>query len=94
MAAAKAKPKSKTPRVPPILPREPLTRKAKEAISVYAIIKTGDLPIHYFMVKYVLQAERMRRADLYVWLEAKGYKWMHGFWQKSEKPAKKGTKDA
>lgn len=91
----RAKPtKTTTRRVPPILPREPLTRKAKAAISKYATIKAGDLPLHHFMVEYVLQAERMRRADLYAWLEAKGYKWLprYGFWQE-EKPAKKGTKE-
>lgn len=59
------KPKKNVRAVPPILPREPLTRKARAAISKYATIKAGDLPIHHLMVRYVLEAERMRRADLY-----------------------------
>lgn len=67
----------KKPAVPPILPREPLTKKAKAAISEYATIKADKkgLHIHYFMVEWVLEAERMRRADLYAWLEQRGYKW-------------------
>jgi hypothetical protein len=73
----------------PMNPREPLTEKAESAISKYAIIKseTGKkLNYHYFMVKYVLAAERMRRADLYEWLENKGYRWLpkHGFWEKQK----------
>lgn len=74
----------KKPAVPKILPREPLTKKALAAISKYASLKAGDLPIHHLMVKFVLQAERMRRADLYEWLEGKGYKWLprNGIWSK------------
>lgn len=77
---------AKKPAVPPILPREPLTKKALAAISKYASIKAGDLPIHHNMVKFVLQAEKMRRVDLYEWLESKGYKWLpkHGFWSKEQ----------
>ena len=62
--------------VPPILPREPLTSKALAAIEEYASIKAEKgLNIHYFMVRWVLEAERMRRRDLYAWLEKKGYTW-------------------
>jgi hypothetical protein len=76
--------------VPAILPREPLTRKARAAISEYATIRARDLPIHGLMVRYVLDAERMRRADLYAWLEARGYRWLpkYGIW---EKPARNGN---
>ncbi|GIK36600.1 MAG: hypothetical protein BroJett011_04330 [Chloroflexota bacterium] len=74
--------------VPPILPREPLTRKAFQAISEYAGIRASKngLHIHHFMVEWVLEAERMRRADLYAWLEARGYKWQPrlGFWKAEE----------
>lgn len=70
-----------------ILPREMLTQKAKAAISEYASIKAGDLPIHGLMVEYVLEAERMRRVDLYAWLEVKGYRWLpkFGIWGKVKK---------
>jgi len=72
--------------VPAILPREPLTKKARAAISQYATIKAGDLPVHHFMVRYVLEAERMRRAVLYAWLENRGYRWLprNDFWDKSK----------
>ncbi len=74
----------KARRVPPILPREPLTKKAFAAISTYATLRAGDLPLHHYMVKYVLDAERMRRRDLYAWLEARGYRWRtrYGVWKK------------
>lgn len=73
--------KRKSP-VPPILPRERLTKKAFAAISRYASIRGGDLRIQHFMVKYVLEAERMRRVDLYGWLEGRGYRWRGGYWVK------------
>jgi hypothetical protein len=78
--------KNGKPAVPPILPREPLTKKAFAAVSQYATIKARDLPIHHFMVRYVLDAERMRRADLYAWLEQRGYKWFPriGAWAKPQ----------
>lgn len=79
--------KTKTKRkaaVPPILPRERLTHKAFEAISQYAThrAKKHGLYIQHFMVRYVLEAERMRRSDLYAWLEEKGYQWSpaHDLW--------------
>lgn len=70
--------------VPDMLPREKLTRKAIEAISQYATIKCGDLPVHFAMVRAVLEAERMRRRDLYIWLAERGYRWRPalGAWQK------------
>lgn len=71
---------------PTILPREPLTRKARAAIEKYAVLKGGELPLTHYMVGYVLEAERMRRVALYAWLENKGYRWFpdRGFWQKPE----------
>lgn len=74
--------------VPQILPREPLTKKARAAISTYATIvaeKKGHY--HFVMVDAVLKAERMRRSDLYAWLEQRGYRWLsqYGFWE--EKPS-------
>lgn len=76
--------KCKKPAVPAMLPRERLTAKARAAISKFASIKAGDLPIHGLMVDYVLEAERMRRRDLYAWLEARSYRWRAqvGFWSK------------
>lgn len=67
--------KAKAPAVPPMHPRERLTAKAEAAISKYAILQCGDLPIHGLMVRAVLEAERMPRERLYTWLEAKGYRW-------------------
>jgi hypothetical protein len=69
-----------------ILPREPLTKKAKAAISQYAHIRAqgrGGSYSHFCMVDYVLRAERMRRADLYAFLEERGYRWKKGTWIKS-----------
>ena len=54
-------------------PREPLTRKARAAISKYAAVKCERLPVHMLMVDAVLEAERMPRARLYEWLQNKGY---------------------
>lgn len=75
--------KAKAPAVPAMHPRERLTDKARAAISKYASLKCGDLPIHAFMVDAVLEAERMPRERLYAWLEAKGYHWRPavGLWQ-------------
>jgi len=77
----------KTKAVCHILPREPLTKKALAAIEKYASIKGEKLPFHYFMVRQVLQAERMRRSELYNWLDHKGYKWSSksGLWTKAVK---------
>lgn len=78
--------KTKIP-TPKIIPREPLSRKARQAITQYAIHKGKNLPITGLMVGYVLQAERMRRADLYTWLEKQGYQWLpkSGLWKKTPK---------
>ncbi|MCL4867812.1 MAG: hypothetical protein KJ063_02490 [Anaerolineae bacterium] len=80
--------KRKARAVPPMLPREPLTKKALAAIEKFASIKAGDLPLHYFMVRHVLKAERMRRSDLYAWLEKQDYRWQPhiGCWVKKDKP--------
>ncbi len=74
--------KTKAPAVPPMHPRERLTKKAEAAISKYATLKCGDLPLHHFMVAAVLEAERMPRERLYAWLEGKGYQWRSasGIW--------------
>ncbi len=76
--------------VPKILPREPLTKKAFAAISAYANHKADTqmqgYKMAHFMVKWTLEAERMRRATLYAWLEERGFKWRpeHGSWDKPE----------
>ena len=71
-----SKARGKAPAVPPMHPRERLTRKARAAISQYAIIKSRGLPLyHELMVAAVLQAERMPRERLYAWLEERGYQW-------------------
>jgi hypothetical protein len=58
-----------------ITPREHLTHKARLAIEAYALHRSGDLRISNFLIKYTLEAERMRREKLYAWLEEHGYKW-------------------
>lgn len=66
-----------------ILPREPLTKKARAAISKYAKLRSdgrNGLNAHEFMVGYVLEAERMRREKLYQYLEERGYRWRRGSW--------------
>lgn len=83
---SKAKPKK---RVPGILPREPLTRKAKAAIWCYishmAETKMDGYRMAWLMFEYTLKAERMRRRDLYAWLETKGYRWhSRGEWKKKQ----------
>jgi len=83
------KTKSKSP-VPPMHPREQLTQKAKAAISKYTIHKAASkrgLNIHWFMVDYVLEAERMPRQRLYDKLKGWGYVWdsLTGLWFKLEK---------
>lgn len=67
-----------------INPREPLTKKANAAISKYAAVKGDKLNYHHFMVKFVLEAERMKRVRLYAWLQDKGYIWKPrlGLWVK------------
>lgn len=68
---------AKRRRVPKILPREPMTAKALAAITEYAFAKgKRHHNLGYFLIKFVLEAERMRRADLYAWLERKGYRWL------------------
>lgn len=77
-----AKTKSKSP-VPAILPREPLTKKARAAIFQYACHKSRKSGmINWLMVGWVLDAERMTRQQLYKKLELWGYTWKPelGFW--------------
>jgi hypothetical protein len=60
-----------------INPREPLTKKARSAIYKYVFHKLAKCPRYSaaFLVEWTLEAERMKRAKLYVWLEEHGYKW-------------------
>jgi len=78
------------PAVPPMLPREPLTQKARAAIHKYASLKgERHMYIQYFMIDLVLEAERMRRAELYAWLKHQGYRWNTQFgWINSQKAQK------
>lgn len=74
-----------------ILPREPLTSKARAAIHEYAMLKCRDLPIVHLLEKHILVAERMRRSSLYTYLCEHGYRWKRGYWcapkATSSKPA-------
>lgn len=78
--------------VPAILPREPLTKKAKMAIWAYVNARGKGTLYAIQGVAWTLEAERMRRATLYEWLEAKGYVWQprYGIWE-SPSPALKKT---
>lgn len=82
----KAKPNPRTHAVPGILPREPLTKKARAAIERYALIKCGEATFLQFLIDHSLHAERMRRANLYEWLEARGWRWKAQWrtWRKQE----------
>lgn len=60
-------------------PREKLTNKARKAIEAYAYARCGDLRLGDHLIKYTLEAERMRREQLYAWLTEHGYKW-NGLW--------------
>jgi hypothetical protein len=76
----------KTPAVPAILPREPLTKKARAAIHKYAHLQSEKYGrIMHYMVEAVIAAERMRRTDLYAWLGRHGYRWDGSFWREKAK---------
>jgi hypothetical protein len=65
-----------------ILPREKLTEKAKSGIYIYVLwkLKSGE-PLHLVkLIRYTLEAERMRRSDLYIFLEKHGYRWNGVCW--------------
>lgn len=83
----------KTRSVPSILPREPMTKKAKAAIWCYihhqAEVKMNGYPMAWLMFEATLKAERMRRGDLYTYLESKGYRWI----AKSNRWKKKGQEE-
>ena len=78
--------RGKAPAVPAMHPREKLTRKARRAISEYALARCRGLTIFEFAVRYTLEAERMPRGRLYEWLYAHGYQWYpgSGIWKKEE----------
>lgn len=66
-------------------PREQLTTKARAGILKYATLEGERQGMyHHFMVNFVLKAERMRREQLYAWLDKKGYTWnsKRGYWVK------------
>jgi hypothetical protein len=78
-----------------MLPREPLTKKARAAIEQWVIL-AGRRYGHYLpvLLKACLAAERMRRADLYAALEKKGYAWKprNGFWAETKKQIEPGER--
>jgi hypothetical protein len=63
-----------------INPREPLTNKAKQGITTFALYKCNGLTIRDLLIRYTLEAERMKRSDLYQWLEVHHYKWNGVYW--------------
>lgn len=80
--------------VPKILPREPLTKKAKRAIMQYVEVKLKGQYLFHLAVLAVLEAERMRRVDLYAWLEKRGFRWDSrvGLWEKKVETGKQNGK--
>lgn len=66
-----------------MLPREKLTQKARAAIHLYTSLRGKKVDyLQGLMVDIVLKAERMRRADLYAYLEQRGYRWNGVYWIK------------
>jgi hypothetical protein len=65
--------------------REPLNKKARAAIELYAnaqvVNQANGQPANTLLIGFVLKAERMRRAELYTWLQKRGYQWNGGTWQ-------------
>lgn len=63
--------------------REPLTRKARAAIDKRVeLLEKKHGYINCLVIGEVLKADRMPRHKLYEWLEARGYRWNRGCWQK------------
>lgn len=78
--------KTKRPRMNP---REPLTAKAKYAIHLYVSLRLkGRRGLAFRAIDYVLKAERMRRADLYLYLSERGYRWDRGIWRQRKRAFK------
>ncbi len=71
----KAPVKKKPGPVPEMHPRERMTTKARAAIREYVLVKCDKLTILDLAIRYTLEAERMPRERLYLFLEEKGYKW-------------------
>lgn len=62
--------------VPAILPREPLTKKAKAAIYTYVEHHEKNSMLMIGVVRRTLEAERMKRENLYAWLQNHDYYWV------------------
>lgn len=60
---------------------QPLTKKAKAAIVAYVQIQ--EVYSMAMVVHCAVKAERMRRDDLYAYLERYGWRWYprHGIWK-------------
>lgn len=63
------------------LPREPLTKKRRAAIQTY--VSAFRPSTVQQVVTRTLSAERMKAADLYLWLTNHGYAWRGGWWNRS-----------
>ncbi len=71
-----------------INPREQLTKKAHEAIYTYCeyfLVKKDYYESMRVFMNIVLKAERMKRADLYAWLEDHDYRWNGRMWFRKER---------
>lgn len=63
-------------------PREPLTKKAKAAIYTFVHLAGQQKGQYTFvLVEATLKAERMKREQLYQWLEERNYRWKNGTWK-------------
>lgn len=60
--------------IPNMLPREPLTKKARSAIVLYVKLRAKSFTA-YDIVDKTLKAERMCRVDLYLYLHKRGVRW-------------------
>lgn len=57
-----------------MLPREPLTKKARSGIILYVKVRAKSYTT-YEVVDMTLNAERMSRAKLYAYLHERGFRW-------------------
>lgn len=69
--------------IPSILPREPLTKKAKAGIYTYVEHHEKNKMFMIGVVTRTLEAERMKRDALYEWLKNHDYYWIPNtsFWR-------------
>jgi len=62
--------------------KPPLTKKRKQAIIKYVIVKAlkGQGNFVPVIIENTLKAERMKADTLYEWLQKRGYRWNGYYW--------------